>query len=73
MRGHWKGQRKGVSKQDTNNTDIKINSKLDLMKLKSFSMAKDIIICEKWQLMEKIFSDYSYDTGLLSILNNELK
>ena len=57
-----------------NATKTKIN-KWDLIKLKSFCTAKEIIIGANRQPteLEKIFADYASDKGLISRICQELK
>jgi hypothetical protein len=52
-----------------------IISKWDLMKLKSFCMAKDNVIRKKWAPTEwkKILSNSTSNRGLISILYEELR
>ena len=70
----------GTGKDFLNRTPIAkvlwIINKWDLMKLKSFSVAKDIMIQAKWQTSEwkMIFADYTSGQGLVSVIyKKELK
>ena len=50
-------------------------NELDLLKLRTFSKAKDTVIKTKWQPTEweKIFTNSTLDRGLISKIYKELK
>ena len=70
---HW--HREPFPKYNSSSTDTETINKWDLLKLKIFFKAKDMVNKIKWQPTEweKIFTNPTSDRGLISKIYKELK